>query len=407
MAWTEKRKAEDGSTQFRLRDRIGVKRITVIANAGAWKAIADVAKVNYEKAIAQGFSFTPPTTVAAIEEFLKAKAEGREVNTLARRLPITEMCDTYLKLHGPSLKGGVSDHYRSAYHGIALRMEQIKRFWPKKFADEVGMLDVRDFLGQFQTIGTKMRWIVVLGHMFRIFAVWNDEETVKINGPVRLPAKNPVTRWRSEMKPHEKREIPDNRVLSHAEWEKLCLCLKPRALAISEVALRRFLRLSDIKKISHRAVEHGHIKGVQSKTGDIFKVPVIAEHNQKYDFTNFVREFKDAQVKAGLDYPADHALHFSPKDLRRTGATWYYNETKDLRGVQKMLGHRKLSTTERYLNITDADVVQVASTMDRLAKINGLDGSRTRPTTLTGSCANRYTTRPKNFPTAPPVSQGL
>lgn len=373
MAWLAKRT----NGRWRLLERRQGRIVTVIKNLGQQKGYAEIAKVNYHKALAQGLAFAPPIEYGRVEAFLAAKKEGRDFEDRGRRLRIEEMCDLYLKLHGPDLKGGPSSHYRSAYHGMDLRMRQIKRScWAGKYADEIGKLNVRDFLAPFETVGTRMRWIVVLGHMFTFLSELNEDGAPELGGPVRLPLKNPVTEWRAKMKPHEKRELPDTRVLSYEEWSRFAPHLSARARAICEIALRRFLRLADIKKISRSSIVKGRIQGLQEKTGGEFAVPVISEHRQGYDFTNFHREFVQAQERSGLLYPPGHPLHFSIKDLRRTGATWYYSKTKDLRRVQKMLGHRKLSTTERYLHISDEDLDEVAQTMDRLAAIRPSSGSR-------------------------------
>lgn len=48
---------------------------------------------------------------------------------------------------------------------------------------------------------------------------------------------------------------------------------------------------------------------------------------------------------------------FNPHALRHAGATAAYNETRDIRGVQAMLGHASLATTQRYLHL-DADALR-------------------------------------------------
>lgn len=63
------------------------------------------------------------------------------------------------------------------------------------------------------------------------------------------------------------------------------------------------------------------------------------------DFTNFQREFKAAQVAAGMEFP----------------------KTKDLVGISKMLGHAKISTTIRYLNIDETDKIRIAQVVDEIA----------------------------------------
>lgn len=52
---------------------------------------------------------------------------------------------------------------------------------------------------------------------------------------------------------------------------------------------------------------------------------------------------------------------WNPHSLRHAGATAAYNETRDLRGVQEMLGHASLAVTERYLHLDDASRRRVAA----------------------------------------------
>lgn len=369
MAWVDKRK------NYRLRDRIDGKITTVVHNLGVWSGAADTWLVEYRKAVAQGFTFTPPITVADIEKFLKAKKEGLDTPDMARRIPIEEMVDLYIKHQGPSVKGykeymernqNGRGKSRTAYYGFCCQYNQLKRWWAGKWSDEISKLDVRDILAKYSNVGSHMKLLGRIGRLFRAFADWNEEGNI-LPFKVRLPAHNPATKWRKEMKPAQKRELPDTRVLSPEEWGRFRKFLKPRTLAICEIALKRFLRIADIKEISHLKIVHGTIKGLQEKTGEEFSVPVLSDQPTKYDFTNFKREFLAAQVAAGMDKPANHPLHFSVKDLRRTGATWAYNETKDLVGIKDMLGHRNVKTTIRYLNIKDSDKARIAKAVDKIA----------------------------------------
>ncbi len=112
------------------------------------------------------------------------------------------------------------------------------------------------------------------------------------------------------------------------------------------------------------------IEGLQQKTGEKFTIPVLAHQPESYDFTNFEREFHTAQVEAGMEHATNHPMHFTVRDLRRTGATWAYQKTKDLVGISKMLGHTKISTTIRYLNIDDADKSRIAKAVDEMADLS-------------------------------------
>lgn len=52
---------------------------------------------------------------------------------------------------------------------------------------------------------------------------------------------------------------------------------------------------------------------------------------------------------------------WNPHSLRHAGATAAYNATGDLRGVQEMLGHASLATTQRYLHRDDEARRRVAA----------------------------------------------
>ena len=57
----------------------------------------------------------------------------------------------------------------------------------------------------------------------------------------------------------------------------------------------------------------------------------------------------------GLD-PAAYGTH----SMRRTKASLIYRRTKNLRAVQRLLGHSKLESTVRYLGIEVDDALEMA-----------------------------------------------
>ena len=59
---------------------------------------------------------------------------------------------------------------------------------------------------------------------------------------------------------------------------------------------------------------------------------------------------------------------FTPHDLRRTTAVRIYNETKDLRIVQAVLGHRRLDSTFHYLDHRNTPVPIAVLQQQRLKK---------------------------------------
>ena len=54
--------------------------------------------------------------------------------------------------------------------------------------------------------------------------------------------------------------------------------------------------------------------------------------------------------------PTEYGTH----SLRRTKATLIYRQTKNLRAVQLLLGHRKIESTVRYLGVDVDDALEMA-----------------------------------------------
>lgn len=366
MAWVEKR------TRWRLRDWATLasgkrKRTTLVSDLGIWKDPAFEALTDYKRAKQAGFVGIPkcPTFMADVRAFLKAKKDGTDSPNQHQPIPIDEMCALLIKHHGPSLKGGISDHWKSSFYIWRTRVGIINRTWSGKLSSDVNAHHVRDLLAKYKTVGTRMKYLRIISHMFSAFAEWNEQGI--LTRKVLLPAQNPGKLWRTKMKPSEKRELPDTRVLSESEWLNFSQFLSRRAFHICDIALRRFLRRSDIQNICAETLANGTLEGIQEKTGDRYSIPALSNQPVKYDFTNFEKEFHQAQVDAEMNHPVGHPLHFSLRTLRRTGATWAYRKTKDLVSISAMLGHRDIATTIRYLSITHADKALIAAAMDQMA----------------------------------------
>ena len=69
----------------------------------------------------------------------------------------------------------------------------------------------------------------------------------------------------------------------------------------------------------------------------------------------YARIVKQWIMLMGAD-PREYGTH----SLRRTKATLIYRQTKNLRAVQLLLGHRKIETTVRYLGIDVDDALEMA-----------------------------------------------
>jgi integrase len=69
----------------------------------------------------------------------------------------------------------------------------------------------------------------------------------------------------------------------------------------------------------------------------------------------YARIVKSWVVRVGAD-PHEYGIH----SLRRTKATLIYRRTKNLRAVQRLLGHTKLESAVRYLGIEVDDALEMA-----------------------------------------------
>jgi len=217
MAWVEKRKAGNRTSRYRLREKINGKNVTVIHDLGTQAGVADIWEVELGRAVGLGFKYTPPITIDNIREFLDAVKSGQEAPN-GRRIKLADLCNLWLQHHGPSLKVAEKgrDHYRSAFHGLELRLEQLKRTpilgpdgkpsgktWADMWVDEINHYHVRDLLAPYDSPGTKLRWLGPCGAMFKGAVEWNKLGNI-IPFKIRLPVYNPFKQWRSMMKPAEK-----------------------------------------------------------------------------------------------------------------------------------------------------------------------------------------------------------
>ena len=69
----------------------------------------------------------------------------------------------------------------------------------------------------------------------------------------------------------------------------------------------------------------------------------------------YARILEGRVEELGLD-PEDYGTH----SMRRTKATLIYRRTRNLRAVQLLLGHTKLESTVRYLDIEVDDALEIS-----------------------------------------------
>jgi integrase len=171
---------------------------------------------------------------------------------------------------------------------------------------------------------------------------------------------------------------------------QLRMACKTRDLALFNLAIDSKLRGCDLVALRVQDVAHGgqvlaRASVVQHKTGE----PV------RFELTEHTREAVESWIAAaGLGsgdnlFPSRQSSspHLSTRQyarvvkhwialmggdpreygthsLRRTKATLIYRQTKNLRAVQLLLGHRKLESTVRYLGIEVDDALAMAEATD-------------------------------------------
>ena len=92
----------------------------------------------------------------------------------------------------------------------------------------------------------------------------------------------------------------------------------------------------------------------QSKSGYLFENP-----NTGQPMRDIKKSFKKALKKAGIE---DFRFH----DLRHTFATYAMVKSKDIRGVQEILGHKNIQTTQKYTHVLAREKVNIVNGVGKL-----------------------------------------
>lgn len=144
------------------------------------------------------------------------------------------------------------------------------------------------------------------------------------------------------------------------------------------------LRVSELASIKLSMIKKGsktiRICGKGSKSRVIPLLPIIYDNwdryieirrniqkengiNNDYLFINrFGEPISDRSIRVSMKRLMRNshiAMDFSPHTLRHTFATHLLNNEAEIRGVQELLGHKSISTTQRYTHVTDARLFEV------------------------------------------------
>jgi integrase len=167
---------------------------------------------------------------------------------------------------------------------------------------------------------------------------------------------------------------------------RLRMAGKTRDLALFDLAIDSKLRGCDLVRLRVRDVAHeDHVLARASVVQHKTRAPVRFELTEQTrdavrawiararlstgDYLFPSRQFASAHLSTrqyarlvkqwialiGAD-PAEYGTH----SLRRTKATLIYRQTRNLRAVQLLLGHRRIESTVRYLGVEVEDALEMA-----------------------------------------------
>lgn len=171
------------------------------------------------------------------------------------------------------------------------------------------------------------------------------------------------------------------RVLNIKDGERFTL-IRDKMMALFMYTIG--LRVSELASIKLSMIKKGdknlRIFGKGSKYRDVPLLPIIynnwdkymrarkiieIENNIKSNFlfiNRFGKPISDRSIRASMKRLMRNshiAIDFSPHTLRHTFATHLLNNDAEIRGVQELLGHESISTTQRYTHVTNARLFEV------------------------------------------------
>lgn len=169
---------------------------------------------------------------------------------------------------------------------------------------------------------------------------------------------------------------------------RTCLRLagKTRDLALFNLAVDSKLRGCDLLSLRVCDIAHeGHVLArasvVQHKTGEPVRFELTAQTRdtvrdwitlKRLASTDFLFPSRQSTsphlstrqyarvVKNWIGFVGADPMDYGTHSLRRTKATLIYRQTKNLRAVQLLLGHRKIESTVRYLGVEVDDALEMA-----------------------------------------------
>ena len=253
------------------------------------------------------------------------------------------------------------------------------RFLQKKniYFEDANHYTVRDYLGVLQrkrlTRATMSRHLSSIRKFYKFLLRNGYSDKAKIV-VMRSPKKEEhLARFLTLSDIEDVLNIRDGDKFTLIRDKMMALFMYTIGLRVSELAS---IKLSMIKK----GDKYLRILGKGSKFRDIPLLPIIYDNWDKYmrareviekendiDSDNlFVNRFgkpiSDRSIRVSMKRLMRNshlAMDFSPHTLRHTFATHLLNNDAEIKGVQELLGHKSISTTQRYAHITNSRMFEV------------------------------------------------
>ena len=253
------------------------------------------------------------------------------------------------------------------------------RFLQKKNIDfeDANHYTVRDYLGVLQrkrlTRATMSRHLSSIRKFYKFLLRNGYSDKAKIV-VMRSPKKEEhLARFLTLSDIEDVLNIRDGDKFTLIRDKMMALFMYTIGLRVSELAS---IKLSMIKK----GDKYLRILGKGSKFRDIPLLPIIYDNWDKYIrardiiekendiksdnlFVNrFGKPISDRSIRVSMKRLMRNshlAIDFSPHTLRHTFATHLLNNDAEIKGVQELLGHKSISTTQRYAHITNSRMFEV------------------------------------------------
>ena len=242
---------------------------------------------------------------------------------------------------------------------------------------EADHYDVREYLKYLKnkklTNATMSRHLSSIKKLYKYLVRNNYSEKNKIINMKTPKREEHIAKFLSVNDIDKIIEIEDNGDFTLIRDKMMALFMYSIGLRVSELAS---LKLGMIEK-NYKTLR---ICGKGSKYRDIPLLPIIydnwdiyiqkramiqKEYSQQNDYlfiNRFGKAISDRSIRTSMKRlmrEANMHIDFSPHTLRHTFATHLLNNDAEIRGVQELLGHETIATTQRYTHVTNSRLFEV------------------------------------------------